>query len=290
MSTLFGKTKVVAYGTKRQRRNHINDGMLLYKHGGNADEHRNNGGNHLILWLLQSAAVPKCERPRKGADYMDGRAYVGVRIELIETAYHPGKQVLPFKFRRAQILTGREKKIYYDSRCVGENYEIHHLFERRNVVEKCIRNGGGEPNKPKQVWDKEPFAEGDGVIQRAVHGIVFFDGIIPLHIVEKQPERRPEKQKQNVAELVCIQLAEPEISVINRWLLHKSNPFRIKCRAKPCQRGYTQRLYSKIVNKSSKPDKIRRKFTNVYGECGCAAVGYEGALVLCTELMRCFSL
>ena len=206
---------------------------------------------------------------------MDGRAYVGVRIELIETAYHPGKQVLPFKFRRAQILTGREKKIYYDSRCVGENYEIHHLFERRNVVEKCIRNGGDEPNKPKQVWDKEPFAEGDGVIQRAVHGIVFFDGIIPLHIVEKQPERRPEKQKQNVAELVRIQLAEPEISVINRWFMHKSNPFRIKCRAKPCPRGYTQRLYSKIVNKSSKPDKIRRKFTNVYGECGCAAAATE---------------
>ena len=188
---------------------------------------------------------------------MDGWAHVRVGVELIKAADHLRQQVLPFKFRRAKLLTGGEQKINHNSRRIGEHYKIHHFFERRNIEEKRVRQRSHKPDEPKQVRNEKPFAEGNGVIQRAVNGIIFFYRIKPLNISEKQAEHGPEKQQQHMAELIRIQLAEPEFSVIHTGLWHKINPFRIKnaVHNKNCAQN-NFKLYFKFMNKSRKRDKI----------------------------------
>ena len=158
------------------------------------------------------------QQHRHRAQHMDGRANVGIGIELIELRHEPREQIIAFKRGGAQILAGGPDQINGDRDRIGDNDKAHHIPKRIDIIQKRIEDHADHIHKPEQIGDHEPFAERDQIIQPAIHRRIMIHGVEPFYKHEQQTVHRPVQQQQKMLEFIAGEVVQPKLSIINRRL------------------------------------------------------------------------
>ena len=198
-------------GAVRDRADEVKAGVLLDEHGGDADQNAHGDGDQVQLPLAQRRRIDRGGDERGRADDVHTREHVRVRVGGVNTPDEPGGNILMLEHRRAQLLPVGEHPVEQDDRDKAERDKQHIGLKILRVPEREIERHGKQQRMPQAVGEDEPLAEGDGIVQRAVHHIIIaLHGV--LHDRKKHQIDHPEHQ-------------HPQMPVIG----HRADPQRGLC-------------------------------------------------------------
>ncbi len=60
---------------------------------------------------------------------MERRAYVCICVKLVKAGNKTSEEIVPFKFRRPELLGSGVNEIYDHRYGIGDDYKIHKLFK-----------------------------------------------------------------------------------------------------------------------------------------------------------------
>ena len=204
------KAEIIPYQADRQSSEYIEDGVLLQKYRRCADQYSRHNGYALPGSRLKLLRVQRCKQHCQCTDYMDRRADVGMGIKLVEAGEKARKYIISLKPDGAQVLAGREDKVYKYRRRIRKYDKLHIFFECTDVIQQGIKKHPDQRNKPEKIRDYKELIEGNQIIYRTVHGIICTDGIESFYIQKQQAINRPVEQKLQMTEFVGVELVDPE--------------------------------------------------------------------------------
>ena len=142
-------------------------GVLLDEYGGKADHH--------------GCKYDECLKPRRnllflqpsggnsdGIAHVQGGTYVGVGINGVELAYHPGEYVIVFKYLGAQILAVGIEDVNGHGHHLRYDNKGHKLLKAAGVVECKVEKRSCNQKIPEGVGNNEILTEGNQIVKRAV--------------------------------------------------------------------------------------------------------------------------
>ena len=147
--------------------------MLLEQHGGTHDgeaQHIGSRTHPAAAGLLKQAAAVVGQHQGHRVEHMDGRAHVGGSVGAVQHPNGTGKKIGARHIVGAQIQPGGQDHIA--GQCDG------HTAEQRQAqppevlprgLPQQVEQGEGDPCEPCKVGQDGVFAEGDQIVQPAVH-------------------------------------------------------------------------------------------------------------------------
>ena len=202
---------------------HIDEGVLLDRHGGEADQDRGEDHKGLpagaCLFLLQPAGGNA-----DGVGHMEAGTDPGRRVEGIDKGRHMREEIVPLKACGPQVLVAGVEDIHHHSHGLGDHDEDLEIPEVLHIVQEKIHQSDCSQQEPEAVGDKKELVEGDPIVYSAVHQVTFFHrNEVFCKEIEKKIHQPAPKELQ-VGELGVIQLGKPEVPVINHWFRHEGLP------------------------------------------------------------------
>lgn len=161
----------VGHGGDQHRRGDVQDGVLLQEHRGDGDENSREGEGRPPQRGGEPGGVPGGGQDGQGSDDVERRAHVGIGVKVVEPAHEPGEHIVPQKGLRPQLLLGWVDHIDEAGDGIGQDNKPHVLPKALGVKEGQVEEHTDEEHKPEEVWQQKGLAEGDEVIQGAVHGL-----------------------------------------------------------------------------------------------------------------------
>lgn len=98
--------------------------------------------------------------------------YVGAGVHRINQAHGPAQQIVPGKFRRAQILAAGVQQKNRGGHGDGDTQELTISSEGILVVQQAVQMNAHDEQVPAHIENQKTFPEGDDIVQSAVHDMV----------------------------------------------------------------------------------------------------------------------
>ena len=111
-STQWYKTEHISEYTDRDIGKYIHNRVLFQKNGGQADENGCNHKSNMQGYVFFAFQVHECKLHRHGADDMERRTYICVRVIRILIAHDSGENIISLKCCWMKLLTIRPYQLY----------------------------------------------------------------------------------------------------------------------------------------------------------------------------------
>lgn len=146
---------------------------------------------------------------------MNGRAHIGVGIELIKGLHKPNEKIIPLELRGTKVLAVGINPVNDQRDGISNHNEPHQAAEGGNIVKQGIHMNAHKISKPEHIRNHENFLKGYVIIQRRVNGMVFIEYKNFFRQLEQNTEYGPENEQPQMPVFVGIQLAGVKFTVIN---------------------------------------------------------------------------
>lgn len=98
--------------------------MLLHKYRGKGNQQRHSHKGGPPQGCPEPFRIPRAKGHRHRTYHMQGRADIGIGIKRIEARNKTGQEIIPFKLRWPQQLTGWINRIYHRRHRIGNHDEV----------------------------------------------------------------------------------------------------------------------------------------------------------------------
>ena len=144
--------------------------------------------------------------------------YIGGSVHRVEKAHHTAQEIVPGKYRRAQILTAGVQQEHHRGHGHGNAQELTVAAEGIHIIQKRIQVDAHDENVPAHIKNQKKLAKRNSIVQNAVHHMVALGGVKQLNQKITQQIRRPEQQPPQVTVLWLVDSVQTEITKIRHRL------------------------------------------------------------------------
>jgi len=169
------ETEIVRNQTHRNCSDHIDHRVLLQKQCGGTNQQSCCAEKQTPRQSTELFHAPRCTPYGHRAYDVQRRTDIGIGIKLIKVVQKAGKQIIPIKCVRTQLLTGWKHEINHRNDGKGNDDKPHQFLKRINIIKQCIKVHPDQIYKPKQIRDNEKLTKWNVRIPCTGYGIVGID-------------------------------------------------------------------------------------------------------------------